>query len=142
MAGAVSTDARLPKGQWSNGGVSAALAHQEMIIHLVEDWRLNIEDAGRIIWLTPRVIRKVVRDQQLPPFSGEVCRRLDLLDETDGLLQQHLGGPDLVPYWLRITSIELGQPPIRLLEGPTRILKQLRWRLYAELSDRSAGGTS
>lgn len=106
----------------------------ETLRELIDRWRLTPRDAARILWLPVFDVQRVLHDDAVP-LQRESEVRLHLLDEIDELLGRHLGGA-LVPFWLRIPSSELGAPPIRHLERPTRDLRQVRWRLWRELGDR------
>lgn len=91
---------------------------------------ISLSDMARILRLEDGQICKGLVD-------GESLQRLNLLGEIVWLLTETVG-PDLVRFWLRQPNPELvGERPSTVLRGETRHLRQLRWRLLSERSDRA-----
>lgn len=91
---------------------------------------ISLSDMARMLRLDEDETRKGL-------VRGESLQRLNLLGEIVWLLTETVG-PDLVRFWLRQPNPELvGERPSIVLRGETRHLRQLRWRILSERSDRA-----
>lgn len=115
--------------------------HLATLASLRARWRLTTCQAAALLWMTTDEVRRWEADEAAP-VQPETLTRLLLADDVDLTLAAHLGGPSLIPYWLRMRNPALGGTPLEALAGPTAAVRQLRWRLRAELAERGTGGVA